>query len=154
MSKFQFKSLVNKKVNSFAFDYLKEKAQSHKKSEKILENIQKRSVFERQSYLRENMLHKSDSQLLFKLRTRMLDVKSNFLNYYNNNVTCRTCGVPDSIENEQHLLKCENLRSEIEPDSDVNFEYLFGDLKKQKETLVAFKSVLRKRNIILSTRDG
>ena len=69
------------------------------------------------------MLHKSDSHLLFKLRTRMLDGKSNFLHYYNNNVTCRTCGVPDSIENEQHLLKCENLRSEIKPDSNVNFEY-------------------------------
>ena len=38
MSKNQFKSLVNKKVNSYAFEYLKQKARSHKKSEKILEN--------------------------------------------------------------------------------------------------------------------
>ena len=72
MSKYQFKTLVNKKVNSHAFEYLKEKAQSHKKSEKILENIQKSSVFKRQSYLSENMLHKSDCQLLFKLRSRIL----------------------------------------------------------------------------------
>ena len=145
---------MNKKVNSYAFEYLKQKARSHKKSEKILENIQKSSVFRRQSYLRENMLHKTDCQLLFKLRSRMLDVKSNFSNYYNEDMTCRTCRRPDSIENEQHLTKCENLKSEIKSDADINFEDLFGDLKKQKETLFAYKSVLRKRDILLSTLDG
>ena len=153
MSKSQFKSLVNKKVNSHAFEYLKEKAKSHKKSEKILENVQKSSVFTRQSYLKENMLHKSDCQLLFKLRSRMLDVKSNFSSFYNNDMTCRTCRKPDSFENEQHLLICENLKNEIKSET-VNFEDLFGDLKKQKETLFAYKSVLRKRDILLSTLDG
>ena len=69
-------------------------------------------------------------------------------------MTCKTCRLPDSIENEQHLLKCKNLRSEIKSDADINFECLFGDLKKEKETLFAFKSVLRKRDILLSTLDG
>ena len=149
MSKYQFKSLVNKKVNSHAFEYLKQKAKSHKKSEKILENLQKSTVLKSQLYLRENMLYKNDCQLLFKLRSRMLDVKNNFSHYYNNDLTCRTCRRPDSIENEQHLLKCENLIGEINSEADVDFEYLFGDFKKQKETLFAYKAVLRKREILL-----
>ena len=100
------------------------------------------------------VLHKTDCQLLFKLHSRMLDVKSNFSNYYNEDMTCRTCRWPDSIENEQHLTKCENLKSKIKSYPDINFEDLFGDLKKQKETLFAYKSVLRKRDILLSTLDG
>ena len=74
ISKYQFRYLVYIKVNSHAFEYLKEKAQCHKKSEKILENIQKSSLFKRHLYLRENMLYKSDWQLVCKLRSRMLDV--------------------------------------------------------------------------------
>ena len=110
-------------------------------------------MLKRQPYLKENKLHKSDSQLLFKLRSRMLDVKTNFSHYYNNNLTCRTCNLPDSIENEQHLLLCENLISEIKTE-DVNFENLFGDFKTQKETLFAYKAVLRKREILLKFREN
>ena len=111
-------------------------------------------MFTRQTYLKENMLHKSECQLLFKLRSRMLDVKSNFSSYYNNDMTCRTCRQPDSLENEQHLLQCENLKNEIKSETEINFEDLFGDLEKQKETLFAYKSVLRKRDILLSALDG
>ena len=52
MSKYQFKSLVERKANSHAFEYLKQKAKSHKKSEKILEDLQKSTLLKRQPYLR------------------------------------------------------------------------------------------------------
>ena len=40
MSKYRFKRIVDKKVNSFAFLYLKEKASTHEKSLKILKTIE------------------------------------------------------------------------------------------------------------------
>ena len=87
MSKYKFKSLVNKKVNNFAFKYLKDKAEMHKKSKNILEGIRNNASLKRQLYLNENQLSKTDCQLLFKLRTMMLDVKSNFSNQFNQDFT-------------------------------------------------------------------
>ena len=153
MSKYKFKSLVNRKVNDYAFNYLKEKAKKHKKSSKILENVEKESVLKRQPYLKENVFHKYECQLLFKLRSRMLDVKTNFSSYYEKNMMCRICKLQDTVENEQHLLECEILRNEVKLDSDVNFEFVFGNLNKQKTALTAFKSVLRKREILLKLQE-
>ena len=150
MSKYKFKSLINKKVNSYAFQYLKEKAATHKKSLKILEEIKTETDMKRKSYLKENQLSKTDGQLLFKLRTMMLDVKSNFSSFYQNNLTCRTCNDPGSIENEQHLLQCKMLKNELNSDDNVSFEDVFRDFNKQKTALAAFKIVLRKREILLN----
>ena len=51
-----------------------------------------------------NGLESENISLLFKLRTRMLDVKENFKNLYLD-TSCRFCGKSD--ENQRHLLNCE-----------------------------------------------
>ena len=78
MSKNKFKSLVEKKVNEFAFKYLKDIAARHSKSLKILEESSRLKTLKKKNYLQENNFSKVDTQLLFELRTRMLDVKTNF----------------------------------------------------------------------------
>ena len=148
MSKFRFKRLVDKKVNTFAFQYLKEKAASHSKSLKILEENENKSIMKRPTYLKNSMLLKSDCQLLFQLRSKMLDVKANFSNLYNNDTTCRTCRKTGIVEDEEHLLHCESLDDEIEV-SDVHFDWVYGDIDKQVAALKAFKAVLRKREFLL-----
>ena len=70
MSKYRFKRIVDKKVNSFAFQYLKEKASKHEKSLKILKTIETQSSLKRQPYLKRNVFNKSDCHLLFKLRSK------------------------------------------------------------------------------------
>ena len=50
MSKYRFKRIVDKKVNSFSFQYLKEKASTHEKSLKIFRNIETQSSLKRQPY--------------------------------------------------------------------------------------------------------
>ena len=99
MTKYRFKALVNKKVNCYTFKYLKQKASTHEKSLKILEGIKNDKVMKRQSYLEENVLNKTDCQLLFKLRSMMLDVKSNFSHFYRNDLSCRTCNEEGVVEN-------------------------------------------------------
>ena len=44
---------------------------------------------------------------------------------------------------------CQNVKL----DSEVNFEFVFGNLNKQKTALTAFKSVLRKREILLKLQE-
>jgi hypothetical protein len=109
----------------------------------ILKTIETQSSSKRQPYLKGNMFNKSDCQLLFKLRSKMLDVKTNFSNLYNKGLTCRTCKEDGVVENESHLLQCK-----IE-DQNVEFEFVFKDVDKQRSALQAFKSVLRKREVLL-----
>ena len=61
-------------------------------------------------------------------------------------MACRICKL--------HLLECEILENEIKLDSEANFEFVFVNLKKQKTALTAFKSVLRKRQILLKLQEN
>ena len=97
---------------------------------------------------------RQDAQLLFKLRTKMLDVKSNFGELYENNLTCRTCKRLDSVENEDHLLRCEALISEINNDDGVEFSYVFQGLEKQKKAVEMYKAVIRKREVLLNYQEN
>ena len=148
MSRYRFKRIVDKKINYYAFENLKVKAAGHSKSLNILATVKNQKVGKRKSYLRENTLSRDDCQLLFRLRTKMLDVKTNFSNQFEKILTCRTCKKPDSIEDEDHLLKCDRLISENNH-PEVNFDYVFKDLDKQILALKVFKSILRKREILL-----
>ena len=78
----------------------------------------------------------------------MLDVQTNFSNLYNKDLTCRTCKEDGVNENESHLLQCKMLVGELE-DSNVEFEFVFKDVDKQRTALKAFRSVLRKREVLL-----
>ena len=140
--------MVDKNVGSYAFEYPKEKASSHSKSLDILAGVQTQLVAKRKAYLKENTLTRDDCHLLFKLRSRMLDVKVNFSTQYDDNVICRTCRKVDSVENEDHLLQCENLKSE-NLNSEVKFDYVYKDLKKQIMALEVYKAILRKREVLL-----
>ena len=82
MSRYRFKRIVDKKINCYAFENLKEKAAGHSKSLTILATVKNQKVGKRKSYLRENTLSRDDCQLLFRLRTKMLDVKTNFSNHF------------------------------------------------------------------------
>ena len=151
MSKYRFRKMVDKKVNSFVFQNLKEKASSHTKSLKILKQLENKSVMRRPTYLKENLFLKTDCQLMFKLRSQMLDVKTNFSHQYDNDTSCRTCSVPGVIESEDHLLQCEGLKEEVK-NKEVKFDFVFGNIDQQIEVLSEFKAVLRKRDFMLNYR--
>ena len=106
MSKYKFKTVVCKKVEEYAFQELKEKASKHSKSTGVLQLMEKSKGLRKQSYLSGEQFSKDDIKLLFKLRTRMLDGKTNFPSSYGNDLMCRMCEEPTSVENEDHLLQC------------------------------------------------
>ena len=82
MSRYKFKTLVEKKVNNFVFSFIKGVASKHSKSTKILEEAESVRTFKKKAYLQDNIITKCDQQLLFKLRTKMLDGKTNFGELY------------------------------------------------------------------------
>ena len=72
---------------------------------------------------------RDEIQLLFKLRSRMLDVKSNFQTAHGT-LTCRVCEEHQSVENEDHLLNCKLLSTEEKLDNNDKFIDVFGSIKK------------------------
>ena len=78
----------------------------------------------------------------------MTDVKSNFRNLYQNNLDCQTCN-EICIEDENHLLICENLKNE--ESVKTNFSKVYGSIEDQLQIVKVFKNILRKRETILET---
>ena len=142
----KFRKIVEKKVNQFAIKYLKGLAEKHSKSSKLAAQ-----QFGKKDYFNNRRLSKEDVQLLFQLRTRMLDCKANFPNQYGNILVCRMCKNENTIEDEDHILKCKTLNTE---EYAVNFKFVYGTSEEQYEVTKIFKKVMRKRTLMLSILDG
>ena len=89
---------------------------------------------------------KEDVQLLFSLRTKMVDCKTNFSHQYGDDLTCRTCRNEDTLENEDHLLVCPALNDEAQ---DVSFNDVYGNVDVQYRVTQIFKKIFRKQKIYL-----
>ena len=141
MSQETYRNHVKKKVYSHAVEYLHDLASPHSKSENL-----KNENFQRQPYFSDRRFSKEDVQLLFRLRTKMVDCKANFRNQYRNILTCRICKATESIENEDHILTCSVLNDE---EYDVQFSNVYGSTDGQYRAVQVFKKVLRRRKIYL-----
>ena len=67
-----------------------------------------------------------------------------FQNQYKDDLTCRVCKAITSVENEDHLLLCEELNNKK---YDVQFSDVFGNTDQQYNAVIAFKQVLRRRKV-------
>ena len=73
MSQEKFRNLIEKKIQMGAIKYLKVLAAKHSKSEKLVTD-----KFEKKAYFPDRNFSKEDVQLLFALKTKIIDCKSNF----------------------------------------------------------------------------
>ena len=88
--------------------------------------------FKIQSYLKNDKFSFQEKQLLFKLRTRMIDVKDNFKTMYNN-LDCNLCN-EDTVQSDAHLLECSyliNTSTQLNNNHTSEYEDIFGDNKEQ-----------------------
>ena len=107
MSKERFKLIVRKSVEKKAVEYLNNIACKHSKSKELIKN-----KLSREGYLKDQRFSKSESELLFALRTRMvLDIKRNFPTQYNNNFACDLCQL--QVDCQEYLLSCVELRKHV-----------------------------------------
>ena len=130
MSKEKFKSTIREKNESHVVQSLNKTTEKHSKSEKLL-NYE----FKRKAYLTDRRFTKEDVQILFSLRTKMFDCKTNFMNQYKDDLTCRVCKEITSIEHEDHLLLCKELNNEK---YDTQFSDVYGNTDQQYNAVIAF----------------
>jgi hypothetical protein len=101
-----------------------------------------------EEYFHDKSFHKSEVELLFAMRTRMINVKKNFSSIYKDDIGCRLCKV--HVECQEHLLDCQELKKYVEIPEDVKYEDIFKDTEKQLRVVKVYKKLLRKREVLIS----
>ena len=103
-------------------------------------------------YLKINLLNTEEKQLLFMMRCRMNQVKSNFKNQFKNNLNCLLCesGIP---ETESHLFQCPGILDDI-GNNILNIQHsdIYGVLDQQIKAIQVFKKVFRIRKWKIENR--
>ena len=145
LKKDKFKVLVKNKVRNAAHTYLIEKKEKLSK----LANLSSDYTFK--DYLGSHRLSITEKQLLFKLRTRMIDVKANYPNLYKSDLVCSLCD-SNSIENQQHVLVCPSLI--VHSSTKIQYTDIFSDnTEKQIEAVKHWNNVLKLRKIKLKMKE-
>ena len=104
-SKYMNKKTITNKAQKF----FQKKIETDGAAKSKIKHLTENSNWEpgkRREYL--NKLTRNQSSTIFKARTRMLMVKSNYKTKYQNNLFCRACGKEEETQN--HVLEeCQNL---------------------------------------------
>ena len=91
MKKEKFKSIVKKQVKTLTKEYLIGLRSKHSKSENLLH------INSMKEYLKTDKITVSEKKLLFAMKTRAINVKTNFRNNFSN-MLCRLCQKLDENE--------------------------------------------------------
>ena len=129
MSQEAFSSLVKKQEKKASLDFLNTEKNS-KNHTKVLHITH--SVLDMQDYLKPNSASIEESKFTFSIRSRMLDIRTNYRGQYMDSDTlCPVCAMEE--DTQQHLLVCDML---CDPDSLVinvpSYDELFGDVLDKK----------------------
>ena len=132
VSKQMFKSYIKEKVKINYLNHLISLKTKHSKSEHL-----DCTQIQMAEYISDQSLSTSKKHLLFKLRSKTLDVKQNFKNKHPN-PWCLTCGL--FPETQSHILQCPPL---VE-----NLNYLKGKTSKIDETMMVYKNIKQQIMIV------
>lgn len=150
MSKKQFKIFVKKKIREAAFKYL----MFAKKDKSKIKDLKYRKL-ESQKYLSSKLFSNYEVELLSKLRSRNLDLKSNFKTKFTfNNVTDLKCSLNgcDEVEDQPHIMKCKQILDNLDETyevSDICYEDIFSKSKKQNRVTKLYVALLDVRSKLL-----
>ena len=140
MSKFSLKQVLKKQIPVVAFQYLKKLAESHSKVNHVMyRNLKGMPYFE------DCRLSAEQIKLLFKFRTRMVNVRNNFRRNYACS-SCPLCGM--HIDTQEHLFECIMIKKHFKPT--VEYADIFSDdCDKLLDAVVNLERVLDIRNRLL-----
>ena len=129
---------LKKQLNDVAYSSLMEAASKHSKvRNEIYKNLEGAKYFDDERFTPDL------SNLLFKFRTRMFNVRNNFRNQYRTNLLCPLCC--EQEDSQEHLLKCKVILKELSGQQ-YHYEDIFSeDLDKLLNIAKALKKVVKIR---------
>ena len=103
IKKNDFKNILRKKIETNALEKLEQRKKLHTKVNHI-----QHGVLKMQTYLKPTRtnLAKEERQNIFKLRSRVTEVKMNYKGKYED-LTCTACKVEE--ETQEHILECQEI---------------------------------------------
>ena len=141
VSKNVFHNHVKKKAQINMVKKLNELKQKHSKAKYLSCSKMKPA-----EYIGDPDFNTQEKQLLFKLRSKTLDVKANFKGL-NSNPWCISCGL--FPETQSHLLQCPQLVIDLTyldmKASSLNENYIYGNLKQQKMIIRIYNDIIEVR---------
>ena len=141
VSQESIKNYIKSKVKTKFLQHLNNIKKNHSKSEYL--NCQELRTAE---YLNSPKFNTQQKQLLFRLRSRTLDVKMNFPGQHKD-LLCISCGVYP--ESQGHLLQCPKLIANLgylaDKTSKLNEYDIYGDIEKQQIIVNIYSDILEVR---------
>ena len=145
-SQYKMKKLVAEKLRNKTDEYLLKLKDKHVKTEHLYPNNKM------QEYLTTDKLTKPEKILLFKLRSRMIEIKGNFPERHRSNLHCELCDDETEDETQSHLLKCNFLLNHPDLEQEIGtiqMSDIFNDLASQIKAVKVWKKILEVRKIKL-----
>ena len=133
MKKSDFMRMIKDKIQTQTFQDMEKIKISHTKVKYV-----KHENIKMQKYLQANSckITQEEAQLIFKLRSRTINVKRNLKGMYDN-LDCTACGTEE--ETQEHVLKCKELNKNRE-NNNIEYEKLFNGTVNDKLMIAkAFK---------------
>ena len=93
-----------------------------------------------QNYLKPSRVKITHSEIeaIFKLRSRVIDVKINFRGKYEN-IECRSCENEKEEESQKHVYECWNLIKNKKNNTKViEYEKIFGENSKNQADIAKY----------------
>ena len=141
VSKNMFKNYVKKQVKINQLKYLSSLKTKHSKA-KFLDC----SSIKMADYLKDPNFTSMEKKLLFKLRSKTLDVKQNFHSQYQN-PWCSSCGLFQ--ETQKHLLQCPQIVPKLGylcgKTSTLNENFVYGSIEQQQIIVKIYSDILEVR---------
>ena len=141
VSKISFKKYVKKKVTQKFLQHLRSLKMKHSKS-KFLSCDNLLSA----DYILSPLFSTKEKELLFKLRSKTLEVKQNFSGQYGS-PWCISCGL--FPETQSHLLQCPEIVVKLKTInkkwSELNENMIYGNIEEKQLIISIYSEVLQVR---------
>ena len=136
----QFKKEVKLKIKQAALQYLLNISKKHDKMNNL-----KYDTLSMQEYFNTTNFNKTESQLLYKYRTRMSNFAANFPNG-RDSLMCPICLDEATIDSESHNFKCDKMIILLPEIINKNSTDIYSkDIKIMKEGMEALTQILELR---------
>ena len=150
ISKAVFKKRVKKEAVKVALKYLNNLKSKHSKMDNIKISDEKMKPSQ---YLLDKRINPDQAKFIFKVRTRMLQMKCNFKNQFKNNYTCDLCKI--NMDNQEHLLECKVLQHFVPEIQNTHVKYkdIFGNVEKIIPAAKLLYKVYNEREALLKIEE-
>ena len=146
IKKEKLSSIVKKAYKQKAFEDLLALQEQYSKGSQLLYG-----QLAMREYLKSQNLNINQKKLIFKLRTRMFQVKSNFKNNNMKNMKCPCCNI--EVDDQIHLIKCEKLDA-AKVDNSEYFTLFGNNDEKMSKMIQKLEKITKQRNIILEDKNN